>query len=325
MAVGEDARTGDQSEPRHYRCIRAGFGYYTFEVDSYTTFITDIAPKFVAPRRQTGPNATHEFQTFLWRGMQNPAWSLQASLSRQASRKVTFEATDLNKWQRMVSDMTTDHLLKFLGQLRGLGILTREHNALYELLTKHIGRRHLSFLAVLREMSPRQQNLTHDLVALGQHHGLLTPFLDWTLIPLIALYFAFEQPDERRDGIGSRVVFALNKTAVERICPPRKRYHINDIMILGSMAHENPRLVAQSGLFTFSPAHLPVDQWVVQRCKKASVHHPAPVLLRFLIRNQDRDNCLAELSALNINARTVFPDRFGASLHSNYLFDCPIF
>lgn len=298
-----------------FRCIRAGYGYYTFEVDNYSYFIHRIAPLFVTTRLSTGPGTSDEQQEFVWRGMANPSWTLQSSLSRFASREIKFTGID---WQRAVSEMTTEHLIQFLSQMRGLGLLTRQHDELHALLRTQTGLGYLSFLSVLDKMSLAQVNLTHELFALGQHHGLLTPFLDWTSVPLIALYFAFEQRDDRRDGVGYRVVFALNRTAVEKFCPPRETHGPDSILFLGSMAHDNPRIVPQSGLFTFIPAHLPVDQWVVSICKSTPPPSNTPVLIRFLIRNSNRTRCLDELAASSIHARTVFPDRVGAALHSNF-------
>jgi hypothetical protein len=311
----ESVPDGRLEDDAGFRCIRAGFGYYTFEVDSYSIFIRDVAPLFVRTSLPFDEGTQMESQEFVWRGMRNPAWMLQSSLSRFASDHI--RSTGL-AWQRAVSKMTTKHLIEALNQHRGLGLLNREHDELHQLLGRHLGVDHNSFLSVLSAMSPSQINLTRELFSLGQHHGLLTPFLDWTTVPLIALYFAFEQDDERRDGEGFRVVFALNKTAVEKFCPPHEAQGPESIFFLNSMAHDNPRVVAQNGLFTFVPAHLPVDQWVVAKCMTLSTPVTTPILIRFLIRNSKRIQCLQELAASNIHARSVFPDRFGAAQYSNF-------
>lgn len=296
------------------KCIRAGCGYFTFEVDDYSTFIREVAPQFVAVRLPLGPNGVQETQEFVWRGMRDPIWRLQSSLSRAASRQVTSKE---RQWNKDVAELTTRHLLDFLTQLRGLGLLDRHHDHLYALLKEHLGKEYSSFNNVLNALSLDDQNLTHDLFALGQHHGFFTPFLDWTFSPLIALHFAFSEQDERRDGVGHRVVFALNKTAVEKICPPNEDTAHNGIRFIDSMAHDNPRIIGQAGIFTFVPAHLPVDQWVVSTFDRPP-NSDIPVLIRFLIRNAKRKNCLDELAALNIHYRTIYPDRFGAALQANF-------
>jgi hypothetical protein len=312
-AQGAERETNRQSArlDKGYRCVRAGYGYYTFEVDTYQAFIHTIAPLFVDTKLNTASTSVDERQQFVWRGMADPSWTLQSSLSRFASRTVKSTSDD---WGKVVSDMTTTHLIEFLNQLRGLGLLTRQHDKLHADLRDGL-RRSDSFLTLLDAMNDEQANLLHELFALGQHHSLLTPFLDWTSIPLVALYFAFELFDERKDGVGDRVVFALNRTAVEKMAP-----NPNDPTALRfreSIAHDNPRVVPQAGLFTFSPDHQPVDEWVVRTCRNRSATQ-VPFLIRFLIRNLDRKGCLEELAATGIHARTVFPDRFGAAINSNF-------
>lgn len=294
--------------PFGVRCIRAGYGYYTFEVSSYSAFIHEVAPAFVA--NEYGG----ERQTFIWRGMRDPAWTLQSSLSRFASQHVK---SNWPMWQRTVSRMTTGHLIEFMKNTRGLDCLNREHDQLYVELLRHSHESYWSFLDVLTQLSDEQQNLVHELFSFGQHDGLLTPFLDWTAIPLIALYFAFCEPDQRADGVGDRVVFALNRSAVEAHCPQGFTAGADGILLKESMAHANPRIVPQAGLFTFVPAHLPVDQWVVSTAKRAGMAD-FPVLIRFLIRNGSRSECMNELASCGIHARTIFPDRFGAALNSNF-------
>lgn len=50
------------------------------------------------------------------------------------------------------------------------------------------------------------------LWSLGQHHGLFTPLIDWTIYPFVALFFAFA---EDFDDQGDRAVFALNLESVD--------------------------------------------------------------------------------------------------------------
>ena len=306
MGKQSSASPDAPSLPQEWKARRPGHGYYTFEVEDYAAFIHEIAPLF-----------TETHYEFVWRGACNPDWKLQSSLSRRLSSLKKRE----QEWQIGVSEITVKHVMNFIVQLRGLRVLTTQHEELYRFLQGNQKRGFHTFLTVLKAMTPAQLYLTNELFALGQHHGLATPFLDWTTVPLIALFFAFYEPDEpgkSTEGVGSRVVYALNRTLVEIFCPSNEDHGPDAILFLDSLAYDNPRIIGQAGLFTFVPAHLPVDEWVVTHFNHSEKD---PVLLRFLIRNNGRDECLATLNKMNLNGRTIYPDREGAAIHTNYLLE----
>ncbi len=283
------------------RCLRAGQGYYTFILEDYSVFLLEIAPEF----------GRQENYQFVWRGCRDPQWQLFSSLSREL---IHYRCKPGQDWATEVTRKTIHHLLAFIFQLRGVETMQTLHSSLVRSLNRSLLSNPQSLNTVLRVLSDDERMLLLELIALGQHYGLRTPFLDWSSIPATALYFAFNEETPQPEGVGWRVVYALNRTLVERACPPFEDKP-DPLTFLDSIAHDNSRLIGQSGGFTFGPPDLPVEKWVV----RAFVKDPtAPVLLRFLIRNVRRTNCLNDLDHLNVNARSLFPDRIGACLHSNY-------
>ena len=236
--------------------------------------------------RQQMLNYSH----YVWRGQADAGWKLKSSLDR----RLQFTP------QRQRGSKASAHLEKFKYASRG--------------------RRNVYAPKDLSE---------NDWWALGQHNGLATPLLDWSESPFVSLYFAFEQPVS--SDIKYRAVWALSNmdranTEIEK--SHRKEYENSKNTLLTSglgkpkaptldfvrpLQDDNARLVNQNGLFTRAPIGQTVEDWV------ASTHAESKdgYLIKLLIPNKDRGNCLRTLNNMNINNNTLFPDLYGAGKHCN--------
>lgn len=164
---------------------------------------------------------------------------------------------------------------------------------------------------------PRIEN-ENDWWALGQHHGLATPLLDWSTSPFVAAFFAFAETGGR-DQTDSRTVYALSIPQVTRksediirateaqLRPPVVEFYRPD-------SDENPRLLNQNGLFTRVYGDSDLETWVIT---EFPADWPYYVLIRISIPNTEREVCLRMLNRMNINHLSLFPDLSGASQHCN--------
>jgi hypothetical protein len=154
--------------------------------------------------------------------------------------------------------------------------------------------------------------------ALGQHYGLVTPLLDWTRSPYVALFFAMEEEvragsDKLLEPPEYRVVYGLSTSVIEEGAIAGDN---NVARLVSPLADDNPRLVSQSGLFLRMPRKVDLETYVRRRF--ADDQHRA-VLVKIKIQNANRDACLVALNKMNINHATLFPDLNGSARFVNSL------
>lgn len=171
-----------------------------------------------------------------------------------------------------------------------------------------------------RGSNPPKMEDENDWWALGQHHGLATPLLDWTESPFVALYFAANSAKLEKTpfltvfAISQGSIKDMNAKIIANESLPLVNGRKQTIKIVRPLSDENARLVSQRGLFTRGPNNVDIESWINSHCTPGSDEID---LLKIMIPTEGINECLQYLNRMNINHSTLFPDLPGASEFCN--------
>lgn len=161
--------------------------------------------------------------------------------------------------------------------------------------------------------------------ALGQHYGLATPLLDWSLYPYVAAFFAFEEAPPPSKG--QRAIWALHALSIQDLTKPKLEGNVHWdtvrslklIRFFRPWTGENERLLRQNGLFSITPPDLTITDYVANEFRL----QVQPVLIKIEMPDSERTAALCELNRMGVNHIALFPDLLGPGRYSNLAASVP--
>ncbi|MGF1479698.1 MAG: FRG domain-containing protein [Cyanophyceae cyanobacterium] len=151
----------------------------------------------------------------------------------------------------------------------------------------------------------RQPESAWDWLALMQHHGLATRLLDWSVNPLVALWFTVSKPPaETHPG----VLWVFQPNQKDYFTPS----HHEDPFQVTQTRLFKPRIVTQrisSQMGWFTIHHFSRDLQKFIALEEDATYKP--LLTKLMIPSEKFARIRFELDRVGVNAATIFPDLDG--------------
>ncbi|KZE77526.1 hypothetical protein AV926_14235 [Myroides marinus] len=149
-----------------------------------------------------------------------------------------------------------------------------------------------------------------ELLAIAQHTGLATRLLDWSLNPLVALFFACEA-NLNDDGAVYCLTDQEKETYVRDLVNP---FSINDDFLIIQPNTPINRIANQHSYFTVKKDITRPFEDVFRK----------NTLKKFIIPKDLKNEILIMLNQYGINNLSIYPDLEGLSKHLNWFYSNPL-